>query len=124
MLIQQNQYIKLLSCSTIIVNNGDYYDRYSYYYSYYYLLMNYIICYSLLLIDVVIVFRFIRLWDVETGAAAATFTNRKMAYNVKFYPRDNHIFIAACSDNKASADLLFMLTEIISLISNTLNLIV
>ena len=86
--------------------------------------MNYIICYSLLLIDVVIVFRFIRLWDVETGAAAATFTNRKMAYNVKFYPRDNHIFIAACSDNKASADLLFMLTEIISLISNTLNLIV
>ena len=46
--------------------------------------------------------RFIRLWDVETGSAAATFTNRKMAYCVKFYPRDNHMFIAACSDNKVS----------------------
>ena len=44
--------------------------------------------------------RFIRLWDVETGSAAATFSNRKMAYCVKFYPRDNHLFIAACSDNK------------------------
>jgi pre-mRNA-processing factor 17 len=44
--------------------------------------------------------RCIRLWDVETGQATGTFTNRKMAYSVKFYPRDNNIFIAACSDNK------------------------
>ena len=29
--------------------------------------------------------RFIRLWDVETGSAAATFSNRKMANCVKFY---------------------------------------
>lgn len=41
-----------------------------------------------------------RLWDVETGQAKATFTNRKMGYQVKFYPRDNNIFLMAASDNK------------------------
>jgi pre-mRNA-processing factor 17 len=44
--------------------------------------------------------RLIRLWDIETGQATASFSNRKMAYSVKFYPRDNNIFICACSDNK------------------------
>ena len=44
--------------------------------------------------------RYIRYWDVETGQAAGTYSNRKMAYNVKFYPRDNNLFIAGCNDNK------------------------
>lgn len=29
-----------------------------------------------------------------------TFSNRKMAYCVRFAPRDNGVFIAACSDNR------------------------
>ena len=29
--------------------------------------------------------RYIRYWDVETGQAAGTYSNRKMAYDVKFY---------------------------------------
>lgn len=44
--------------------------------------------------------RYMRLWDVETGQATGTFSNRKMAYDVKFYPNDNNIFLAACSDYK------------------------
>jgi pre-mRNA-processing factor 17 len=44
--------------------------------------------------------RYIRLWDVETGQAKGTFSNRKMGYQVKFYPRDNNLFIVAASDNK------------------------
>lgn len=44
--------------------------------------------------------RLIRHWDLETGQATGTFSNRKMAYDVKYYPRDNNIFIAACSDNR------------------------
>jgi pre-mRNA-processing factor 17 len=44
--------------------------------------------------------RVIRHWDLETGQAAGTFSNRKMAYSVRYYPRDNNIFIAACSDNR------------------------
>uniref|UniRef100_A0A7S1XL46 Pre-mRNA-processing factor 17 n=1 Tax=Phaeomonas parva TaxID=124430 RepID=A0A7S1XL46_9STRA len=44
--------------------------------------------------------RFIRLWDVETGAATQTFTNRKMAYCVRVHPEETNNFLAACSDNK------------------------
>jgi pre-mRNA-processing factor 17 len=44
--------------------------------------------------------RVIRLWDVETGQAKGTFTNRKMGYDVKFRPGDNNIFLMAASDNK------------------------
>eukprot|EP00602_Paraphysomonas_sp_CaronLab_P007649 CAMPEP_0185024920 /NCGR_PEP_ID=MMETSP1103-20130426/8081_1 /TAXON_ID=36769 /ORGANISM="Paraphysomonas bandaiensis, Strain Caron Lab Isolate" /LENGTH=589 /DNA_ID=CAMNT_0027558009 /DNA_START=42 /DNA_END=1811 /DNA_ORIENTATION=- len=44
--------------------------------------------------------RYIRLWDTETGQVKGTFSNRKMAYQVKFYPNDNNIFLAAASDNK------------------------
>lgn len=44
--------------------------------------------------------RVIRHWDLETGQAVGTFSNRKMAYSVRYYPRDNNIFIAACSDNR------------------------
>ena len=44
--------------------------------------------------------RYIRLWDVETGKAAATFSNRKMHYQVKFNPMDNNSFICASSDNR------------------------
>jgi len=44
--------------------------------------------------------RYMRLWDTETGQAAGTFSNRKMAYCVRFCPRDPQVFLAACSDNK------------------------
>lgn len=44
--------------------------------------------------------RYVRLWDVETGKAKATFTNRKMYYQVKFYPNDNNVFLCASSDNR------------------------
>ena len=44
--------------------------------------------------------RYIRLWDVETGQAIGTYSNRKMAYQVRFYPRDNNIFLCPASDNK------------------------
>jgi len=44
--------------------------------------------------------RLVRLWDVETGQAVGTFTNRKMGYQVKFYPNDNNIFLMAASDNR------------------------
>lgn len=44
--------------------------------------------------------RYVRLWDTETGQAKGTFCNRKMGYQVKFYPNDNNIFLMAASDNK------------------------
>ncbi|CAM9868662.1 unnamed protein product [Phaeothamnion confervicola] len=44
--------------------------------------------------------RFIRLWDTETGQVISTFTNRKMAYCVRFFPVDNDVILAGCSDNK------------------------
>merc|ERR1711991_26067 len=44
--------------------------------------------------------RIMRLWDVETGQAKGSFTNRKMGYDVKFRPTDNNIFLMAASDNK------------------------
>lgn len=44
--------------------------------------------------------RLIRLWDLETGQAKGTFSNRKMGYQVKFYPNDNNVFLVAASDNK------------------------
>lgn len=44
--------------------------------------------------------RYVRLWDVETGKAVGTFSNRKMNYCVKFNPRDNNVFLAASSDNR------------------------
>lgn len=36
--------------------------------------------------------RYVRLWDVETGQVVGTYSNRKMAYQVRFYPRDNNCF--------------------------------
>ena len=44
--------------------------------------------------------RIVRLWDVETGQAKGSFTNRKMGYDVKFRPTDNNTFLMAASDNK------------------------
>ncbi len=44
--------------------------------------------------------RLVRLWDTESGQAVSTFTNRKMAYCVRFYPKDNNLFLCASSDNK------------------------
>jgi pre-mRNA-processing factor 17 len=47
--------------------------------------------------------RFIRLWNTETGAVEGTFTNRRVPYVIKFYPKDDSIFVAGCSDNKIVA---------------------
>ena len=44
--------------------------------------------------------RIIRQWDVETGQATGTFSNLKMGYQVKYYPKDNNIFLVAASDNR------------------------
>jgi pre-mRNA-processing factor 17 len=44
--------------------------------------------------------RYIRMWDVETGQAKGTYSNRKMAYQVRYYPIDNNVFLCASSDNK------------------------
>jgi pre-mRNA-processing factor 17 len=44
--------------------------------------------------------RYIRLWDTETGQVKATFSNRKMAYQVKFHPKDANIFLAPSHDNR------------------------
>ena len=44
--------------------------------------------------------RYVRLWDLETGQAVSTFSNRKMNYQVKFYPNDNNVFLCAASDNR------------------------
>lgn len=44
--------------------------------------------------------RFIRLWDTETGQCINTFTNRKMPYCCTFYPEDNDMMLAGCSDNR------------------------
>ncbi len=44
--------------------------------------------------------RFIRLWNTETGAVEGTFTNRRVPYVCKFYPKDDNFFAVGCSDNK------------------------
>jgi len=44
--------------------------------------------------------RFLRLWDVESGKVLGTYTNRRVPYVVKFYPKDDNFFVVGCSDNK------------------------
>jgi pre-mRNA-processing factor 17 len=44
--------------------------------------------------------RLVRLWDTETGQAVGSFTNRKMNYCCRFYPKNNNLFLCASSDNK------------------------
>jgi pre-mRNA-processing factor 17 len=44
--------------------------------------------------------RVMREWDVETGQARGSFSNRKMGYCVRYNPRDNNSFLVAASDNK------------------------
>lgn len=46
--------------------------------------------------------RFIKLWDTETGECISRFTNRKVAYCVKFNPDEDkqHLFVAGTSDKK------------------------
>ena len=44
--------------------------------------------------------RYIRYWDVETGQAG-TYSNKKMAYDVKFYPRDNNLLSLAATTTKS-----------------------
>ena len=39
-----------------------------------------------------------RQWDVETGQAVGTFSNRQMGYQVKYYPVDNHLFVVTCAN--------------------------
>lgn len=44
--------------------------------------------------------RFLRLWDTKSGKVLQTFTNRRVPYVVKFYPKDNDFMVVGCSDNK------------------------
>jgi len=46
--------------------------------------------------------RFIKLWDTEKGECISRFTNRKVAYCVKFHPEESkqHLFVAGTSDKK------------------------
>ncbi len=46
--------------------------------------------------------RFIKLWDTETGDCISRFTNRKVAYCVKFHPEPSkqNLFVAGTSDKK------------------------
>lgn len=46
--------------------------------------------------------RFIKLWDTETGECVNRFSNRKIAYCVKFNPDENkqHLFVAGTADKK------------------------
>ncbi|XP_023218615.1 pre-mRNA-processing factor 17-like [Centruroides sculpturatus] len=46
--------------------------------------------------------RYVKLWDTETGECLTRFTNRKIAYCVKFNPDDDkqHLFVAGTSDKK------------------------
>ena len=44
--------------------------------------------------------RYIRLWETESGKVLNTFTNRRVPYVVKFYPKDNNLFVVGMSDNK------------------------
>lgn len=46
--------------------------------------------------------RYVKLWDTETGKCLGQFSNRKIAYCVKFNPDDDkqHLFVAGTSDKK------------------------
>jgi len=44
--------------------------------------------------------RFVRLWNTESGVVENTFTNRRVPYVCKFYPKDDNFFVVGCSDNK------------------------
>lgn len=44
--------------------------------------------------------RYLRLWNTETGDVLQTFSNGKVPYVVKFYPRDDNFFVVGCSDSK------------------------
>ena len=43
--------------------------------------------------------RHVKLWDTETGACLGDYTNKKMAYCLKFYPVDNNIFLVGSGNN-------------------------
>lgn len=49
-----------------------------------------------------IIFRYIKLWNTETGQVISRFTSRKIPYCVKFNPDKNrqHLFVAGTSDKK------------------------
>jgi len=44
--------------------------------------------------------RYIRLWDTESGKVLNTFSNRRVPYVIKFYPKDDNLFVTGMSDNK------------------------
>ena len=39
-------------------------------------------------------------WDTETGKCLGKFTNKKIPFDVKFYPVNNNEFLAACANKK------------------------
>ena len=47
-------------------------------------------------------YRFIKLWDTETGQSVSRFTNKKMAFCCKFNPDDDkqNLIVAGTSSNK------------------------
>ncbi|CAM9889225.1 unnamed protein product, partial [Heterosigma akashiwo] len=64
--------------------------------------------------------RFARVWDTETGQAVSTFTNRKVPYCATFYPEDENIFLAGCSDNQVRSALTRQDGEIVQLYNHHL----
>jgi pre-mRNA-processing factor 17 len=42
----------------------------------------------------------VQLWDTTTGAAVQRFHLPETGYDVKYYPKNDNIFIVACQDNK------------------------
>ena len=44
--------------------------------------------------------RHIKLWDTETGKCRIDLTNHKIPYCVKFYPENNNLVLAGCSNKK------------------------
>ena len=47
-------------------------------------------------------FRYIKMWDTETGQVCGRFSNKKMAFCAKFNPNDalQHLIVAGTSSNK------------------------
>jgi pre-mRNA-processing factor 17 len=44
--------------------------------------------------------RHAKVWDAETGACLGTYSNKKVPYCAKFYPKDENIIITGVSDKK------------------------
>jgi len=44
--------------------------------------------------------RHLRLWDTETGECLGTYSNGKIPYCVKIYPREDNEFLVGCADKR------------------------